>query len=372
MAPAMMKFGMPAVPVVFAFALAGCRVQQPSQLPAEARWLVAVKSAPLSSPFFAHHAYLDLVRDGVPERLESHGRLGIGHGALDADELRCNRRFDDRAVRVLGWIDGEAARAAIARIDARLQELQVDWPACYTKWPGPNSNTFVRELLADVPELGFVFDPNCVGKDFTWFDVAWTASKTGLRIDTPVLGAAVGLREGVELHLLQLTLGISLDPPGLSIPFLPQIPFGWFGPDPVDLVPTPRVGDVRLDLGDGDSGGDGERRLVGTTALPGRVLWTSADHQEWLEVRCSAITPGPVPQSHAVTYEVRHHAQDGVSSHELGAVHYGERPVAVRTQGRERVVLFDMVLQADGQLQVGARVFRDLAHEAAAADAAAR
>jgi len=370
MAPAMMKFGMPFVPVVLACALAGCRVQQPSQLPADARWLVAVKSAPLSSPFFAHHAYLDLVRYGVPERLESYGRLGIGHGALDADELRCNQRFDDRAVRVLGWIDGDEARVAIARIDAALLAMQGDWPGCYTKWPGPNSNTFVRELLADVPELGFVFDPNCIGKDFTWFDVGKTASKTGLRVDTPVLGAAIGLREGVELHLLQLTFGISLDPPGLSLPFLPQIPFGWFGPDPIDLVPSPSDGDVRLDLGVGDD--DGERRLVGTTALPGRVLWTSADHQEWVEVRCSAITPGPVPQSHQVTYDVRRHAQDGVSSHEQGAVHYGQRPVAVRTQGEQRVVLFDMVLQADGRLQVGARVFRDLAHEAAAADAAAR
>lgn len=366
----MVKFWLSSVAVAIAFAAAGCRVQQPSQLPADARWLVAVKSAPLSTPFFAHHAYLDLVRDGVPERLESYGRLGIGHGALDADELRCNQRFDDRAVRVLGWIDGDDARVAIARIDAALLAMQGDWPGCYTKWPGPNSNTFVRELLADVPELGFVFDPNCIGKDFTWFDVAWTASKTGLRVDTPVLGAAVGLREGVELHLLQLTFGISLDPPGLSIPFLPQIPFGLFGPKPVALVPDVRAGDLSFVVDEAVC--DGQPRALGTIAVPGRVLWSVPDQQEWLEVAAGAEQPGPVPLSHQVTYEVRRHAQDGVSHSTEGAVHYGERPVSVRTQAAGRVVLFEMVRLADGRLQVAARAFRDLAHEAAAADAAAR
>lgn len=366
----MMKFGVAFLPVAFACAVAGCRVQQPSQLPADARWLVAVKSAPLASPFFAHHAYLDLVRDGVPERLESYGRLGIGHGALDADELRCNRRFDDRAVRVLGWIDGDEAKVAIARIDAALLAMQGDWPDCYTKWPGPNSNTFVRDLLADVPELGFVFDPNCIGKDFTWFDVARTASKTGLRVDTPVLGAAVGLREGVELHLLQLTFGISLDPPGLSLPFLPQIPFGWFGPAPVLLAPDVCPGDRSL-LVD-EAACDGQRRELGTVAVPGRVLWTVPEQQTWLEVLAGDEQPGPVPQSRAITYEVRRHAQDGVSQSTQGAIHYGERPVSVRTEAAGRVVVFELVRQADGRLQVAARAFRDLAHAAAAADAAAR
>lgn len=370
MAPAMMKFGSLLVSVPIAVAAAACRVQQPSQLPADARWLVAVKSAPLSSPFFAHHAYLDLVRDGVPERLESYGRFAIGHGALDADELRCNQRFDDRAVRVLGWVDGDDAKAAIARIDARLLAMRGDWPGCYTKWPGPNSNTFVRELLADVPELGFVFDPNCIGKDFAWFDVAWTASKTGLRVDTPVLGAAVGLREGVELHLLQLTFGISLDPPGLSIPFLPQIPFGLFGPEPVALVPDVRAGDLSFVVD--DAACDGQWRRLGTIAVPGRVLWTVPDQQAWLEVVAGAESPGPVPQSHQIPYEVRCHAQDGVSRSTEYAIHYGERPVSVRSQAAGRVVVFEMVRQADGRLQVASRAFRDLAHEAAAADAGPR
>lgn len=348
------------------FPAASCRVTQPSQLPTEARWLVAVKSAPLDTKWwmaFAHHAYIDLVRDGRPERLESGGGLGILHGAIDPDDLRTNRRFDERAVRVLGWIDGEAARMAIERIDAALPALAASYRDGYTKWPGPNSNSFVRELLAEVPELGFVFDPNCVGKDFAWLGAGWTASKTGVRVDTPVLGAAVGLREGLELHVLQLTLGVSLDPPGLSLPFLPQIPFGWFGAEAVALAPPVDDGALRLDLDVGAC--DGVWRTLGTLPLPGRVHWVPPDRSGWVAVRCAALTPGPVLQSHAITFDIERHAQDGVSGHSQGSVFYGARPVSLRTQCDESVVWFEAVLQSDGHVQVAARAFRDFAHESA-------
>ena len=39
------------------------------------------------------------------------------------------------------------------------------------------------------------------------------------------LGAQVGLAEGVELHLLGLTLGVDLWPPQVKLPFLPAIPW---------------------------------------------------------------------------------------------------------------------------------------------------
>ena len=117
-----------------------CKVTQPSGLPLDARWLVVVKSAPLDSSWsmsFAHHAYVDIVRDGRPERIESGGRIGILHGEMHPEELRVNRRFGERAVRVLGC----------------------------------------------------------------------TASKTGVRRDTPLPGAAVGLREDHEAKASQRVAG---------------------------------------------------------------------------------------------------------------------------------------------------------------------
>jgi hypothetical protein len=42
----------------------------------------------------------------------------------------------------------------------------------------------------------------------------------------PLLGAAIGLEEGVELHFLGLTAAVRLFPPSLALPFLPSLPQG--------------------------------------------------------------------------------------------------------------------------------------------------
>jgi len=43
------------------------------------------------------------------------------------------------------------------------------------------------------------------------------------RLDTAWLGLALGLQEGVELHLAGLQLGIGIWPPRIEFPFLPEI-----------------------------------------------------------------------------------------------------------------------------------------------------
>jgi hypothetical protein len=81
-------------------------------------------------------------------------------------------------------------------------------------------------MAREVPGLAFVFDHNAAGKDYTpWLYLGPTASRTGFRVDTLPVGFALGLREGVEVHLLQLTVGVALFPPALEIPFIPHIGF---------------------------------------------------------------------------------------------------------------------------------------------------
>lgn len=345
--------------------LAGCGVHLPSQLPRDARWLVAVKSAPLPSPWFAHHAFVDVLRDGRLQRIESGGRLGLLVGEQEAEELWLDRRFDDRAVRVLGHLEGDAARAAIEALDARLEQSDAlsGFGEGYTKWPGPNSNTLVRDLVAGVPGLGFVFDPNCIGKDFAWFDVGWTSSRTGVRLDTPLLGGAVGLREGVELHLLQLTLGVSLDPPGLSLPFLPQIPFGLWSPSQPVLVPPSIDGALRVDLTPEVC--DGELRWLGVVPAPGVLLAARPDATAWLEVRIGALRPTPLPTAFDCELVIRRHAADGVSSWSNGVRFSTGSRDSVRTQCGANVVVWELHRDDAGAIVVGVRVFADLAHEAA-------
>lgn len=292
-----------------------CRAARPSQIPTKEDWIVAVKSCRLgTSPQwykrFAHHAWIDLKRgdEGQWERLESLGPLGIGQTALSPEEARLDRRLEGESVRLLGLVTGEEARRAIDGIDARSKELARKYED-YVAWPGPNSNTFVAEVARGVPELAFVFDPNAVGKDYGgWFDAGLTASRTGVRVDTLPLGVALGLREGVELHVAQLTLGLSFDPPGLSLPFVPQIPWGWIEPEEQRLPPPHVSADRTVAIG-----GANPEAPVELMALPmeGTLVVAQHDGSGWLELRYKAgerDTAGGTP----LEVNSRHHTLEGV------------------------------------------------------------
>ena len=309
----------------------GCRAYLPSQLPDDQDWIVAVKSCRLSGgsawyKSLAHHAWIDLKRGPAGwVRIECGGRLlGVMTNDLDEAEAHLDRRFGGHDVRLLGWLEGEPAQRAAAAIEARAKELDAVYSDGYRMWPGPNSNTFVYELAAAAPELGFVFDPNCIGKDWSgWVDAGLTASKTGVRLDTVPIGAAIGLREGVELHLFGTTLGVSLDPPGLSLPFLPQIPWGWLpGAEPV--LRAPQVDGARRQVVDAGVL-DGDRVALGELDAPFVLLFEAADGSGW--VRIDGTFGGQVtPRSRSLELEVANHDAEGEKRGLLGCVLDGTAP----------------------------------------------
>lgn len=268
----------------------GCRAYLPSQLPNDQEWIVAVKSCRLNGgsawyKSLAHHAWIDLKRGPAGWlRIECGGRLlGVMTNELDDTEARLDRRFGGHDVRLLGWLQGDAAQRAAAAIEARAKELDTVYSDGYRIWPGPNSNTFVYELAAAAPDLGFVFDPNCIGKDWSgWVDAGLVASKTGVRLDTVPIGAAIGLREGVELHLFGTTLGVSLDPPGLSLPFLPQIPWGWL-PVAEPVLRAPQIEGATRHVVDAGVL-DGGRTDVGVLTAPFVLLFEAADGSGWVRI----------------------------------------------------------------------------------------
>jgi hypothetical protein len=292
-----------------------CRVAHPSELPVGESWLIAVKSARLADngawwKRFAHHAFLDVRRGSETkwQRIESGAFLGVLRSDLDADEARLDSRFGGGNVRVLGWLEGDAAERAAAAIDARASELAKTHADDYTAWPGPNSNTLVADLIAHAPGLAAVLDGNCIGKDYPgWFDVGLTASKTGMRVDTVPIGFAVGLREGVELHLAQLTFGVSLDPPGLSLPFLPQIPWGLLpGQKPV-LQPPESLAGIRLPIASSDPP---VRQPAAELDRRGTLLFTTPDQSAWLRVDI-ALGQARTPETSSVTVDVTQMSADG-------------------------------------------------------------
>lgn len=88
----------------------------------------------------------------------------------------------------------------------------------YRAWPGPNSNTFVDWLIRRC-DLDVELPAASIGRDYRGLiGVSTTAGGTGVQLETAIAGLKLGLREGIELHVLGLVLGIDLWPPALVLP----------------------------------------------------------------------------------------------------------------------------------------------------------
>lgn len=88
----------------------------------------------------------------------------------------------------------------------------------YYLWPGPNSNSFVAFIARNVPELKLVIPGNAIGRDYLGHGIRFSTapSGTGWQISfSGLLGLLVALKEGVEMNILGMVIGIG--PADLSI-----------------------------------------------------------------------------------------------------------------------------------------------------------
>lgn len=118
------------------------------------------------------------------------------------------------------------------RLIDKVEQAIADYPYAgeYRAWPGPNSNTFIAWIGRSVPELELEMPPLAVGKDYLGRHrfAALTPSHTGLQFSLAgVLGLTAAAREGVELNILGLSVGV--DPLDMNI-LVPGI--GRVGRDP--------------------------------------------------------------------------------------------------------------------------------------------
>jgi len=221
--------------LLFALAPGACGTPPPSALDLEGQQaVVLVKTVRLPDDMewytrFAHHSWIELRMPGEGwQRVEIIDEVSPPQvRALAPDDVTADYRWE-HSVQVLESIHGELARRAGARI-LTLTSACTEFGAegrGYHAWPGPNSNSFVAWVIENTPELHAELDHNAVGKDDTApFRLGLTSAGYGVEIDTPYLGAGLGLRQGAELRLLGLTFGISLWPPALKIPILPRLGF---------------------------------------------------------------------------------------------------------------------------------------------------
>lgn len=179
------------------------------------------KSEPVVARF-ARHTWLDYRenRESPWRRVEIvNESSGLIHRDLAPGEFEKKTRWGEKVV-VLGQASGKG-NPNYARDIATFAE---NYDArVYRAFPGPNSNTFAENLIRNVDGVSAVLDHNAMGKEWG-FHLGRTAGGSGVEVQTPVLGLALGVREGIELNVLGFSGGISLFPPAVKIPILPPLP----------------------------------------------------------------------------------------------------------------------------------------------------
>lgn len=126
-------------------------------------------------------------------------------------------------------IRGEAAQSLIGKIVRAVQNYPYSQRGGYRAWPGPNSNTFVAWIGRQVPEMNLEMPATAVGKDYLGEGVrlSTTPSGTGWQVSLwGLIGVAVALREGIELHFLGTTIGVDFDDLSIKLPGIGTLGLG--------------------------------------------------------------------------------------------------------------------------------------------------
>jgi Protein of unknown function (DUF3750) len=191
----------------------------PAAFAPEARVLVLSGRTGGWKSIFAVHSWIVL----KPDNAQSYRRYDLtGFGRpIHVDGWAADARWFGNTPHIVADIRGPAAAAAIPRIEAAIAAYPLASLGDYRLWPGPNSNTFVANVLRAVPELAIAMPPEAVGRDFrvdgTIFGL--TASETGVEASLwGLLGVKLGWVEGVEVNLLTLVAGLDVRRPAVKLP----------------------------------------------------------------------------------------------------------------------------------------------------------
>ncbi len=178
---------------------------------------------------FSVHTWIAVKPAGAP-RFTRYEVLGFGV-AGGAPAVRIDRMGPDNywfgaRPRIVLDRRGAAVDGLIERIRAAVASYP--YPRAYRAWPGPNSNTFTAYIARQVPELGLQLPSNAVGKDFLPGGGVFAAAPSGSGVQVSLYGLAgilIAVREGVEVNLLGLSLGLDARGPAVKLPAIGRLGF---------------------------------------------------------------------------------------------------------------------------------------------------
>jgi hypothetical protein len=205
------------VKLVLALALlsGGCIVAKRSlAMPPNDVTTVALLSGTLGHPMddIARHPWFAIRHKGETEWQI----FEVGGGGSETDPFHDHSPYLRPILHGL-W-RGQAGEKAAACVEKIGPEVKSYIQSHYVFYPGPNSNTFGDVVLRRC-KLSASLPSTSVGKDWRgWIGAGITSERTGVQIETPIVGFKIGLKEGIELHVIGLSFGIDLWPPAIILP----------------------------------------------------------------------------------------------------------------------------------------------------------
>jgi hypothetical protein len=151
------------------------------------------------------------------ELWQTKGKDRNSWGHLRKDLMHVDAGVGGGPSQILEEWRGEQARALLTALDtARTKYEHRD---CYIAWPGPNCNTYVVWVLNEA-NVSSEVHPLAVGQHYDGaLGASRTTSGTGVQVETASGGGRIGLREGVEVHVLTMPFGVAILAPALTTPF---------------------------------------------------------------------------------------------------------------------------------------------------------
>lgn len=167
---------------------------------------------------FATHSWLVLKPQGAA-RFDRYEVVGWGNpvrkNAYDADAF-----WYSNAPTIDHHIVGAEAARLLPKLEKAIENYRWRNRGDYTLWPGPNSNTFVANILDQVSGHLASTPSTAVGRDFP-ADGRWIGRRTDGAYFATIggyLGIVIGGTTGLELNFLGLVAGINPNKAEIKIP----------------------------------------------------------------------------------------------------------------------------------------------------------
>lgn len=184
--------------------------------------------------YFAVHTWIATKEKGASE-YRVHEVTGWRNYVVNSRPGEPDRHWYGAKPELYADFRGADAQALIPAIYRAVQAYP--YPTEYDAWPGPNSNTFIAWVIREVPGLDVALPSNAIGKDYLGNEmVAGVPGGAGFQFSLGgYFGVLAGVREGLELNILGLSLGVNPMALGIKLPGIGELALR--NPNPMPASP---------------------------------------------------------------------------------------------------------------------------------------